>query len=92
MTCWAFGATRRVTGKSAASDLEKRKKSLPVVFGLERLPAFADAYAAPQAPDEPVQGLADMLEEVGARHDVEERVAVTTEAAMSSLKLAEGEG
>jgi geranylgeranyl diphosphate synthase, type I len=78
----------RVTGKSAASDLQKRKKSLPVVYGLERLPAFAAAYAAPHHAGEGVAELADMLEEAGARHDVEQRVQATTAQARKSLALA----
>jgi geranylgeranyl diphosphate synthase type I len=81
-----------VTGKSAASDLEKRKKSLPVVLGLERLPAFAEAYATPHLPSDGVQALAEMLEEAGARRDVEQRVAATTARAREALALACAEG
>jgi geranylgeranyl diphosphate synthase type I len=78
----------RVTGKSAATDLEKRKKSLPVVYGLERLPAFAAAYAAPHANGENVHEMADMLEEVGARQYVAQQVEATTAQARRSLALA----
>ncbi len=56
-----------VTGKSAASDLEKRKKSLPVVYGLERSEDFARAYAAPHAPGDSVAALTARLEALGAR-------------------------
>ena len=75
-----------VTGKSAASDLEKRKKSLPVVFGLERSPAFATAYAAPHQGGESVAALADQLAAVGAQAEVETRAHATTAAAMSALE------
>jgi geranylgeranyl diphosphate synthase type I len=81
-----------VTGKSAASDLEKRKKSLPVVVGLERLPAFAEAYAAPHQPGDGVERLAEILEEAGARREVEQRVAATTALAHEALALACPEG
>ena len=77
-----------VTGKSAATDLEKRKKSLPVVYGLERLPEFAAAYAQPHRSGESVQVLADMLEEIGARDYVERRVQATTAQARTALALA----
>jgi geranylgeranyl diphosphate synthase, type I len=77
-----------VTGKSAASDLEKRKKSLPVVFGLERLPEFAAAYARPHQPGEPVQGLVEILDELGARRYVEQQVEAATAQARQSLALA----
>jgi len=75
-----------VTGKSAASDLEKRKKSLPVVFGLERSADFARAYAAPHAAGEPVAALADQLAALGARADVEQRVHAATASAVEALE------
>jgi geranylgeranyl diphosphate synthase type I len=78
----------RVTGKSAASDLEKRKKSLPVVFGLERLPAFGAAYALPHQAGEPVESLVEILDELGARRYVEQQVQTTTSQARQSLALA----
>jgi geranylgeranyl diphosphate synthase type I len=74
-----------VTGKSAASDLEKRKKSLPVVFGLERLPQFAETYAKPHTSGEPITELADMLEEIGARTEAERRAHETTLCAETEL-------
>ncbi len=77
-----------VTGKSAASDLEKRKKCLPVVYGLERSPEFAAAYAQPHRPGEPVQALASMLEQLGARSYVEQQVQATTAQALTALALA----
>jgi geranylgeranyl diphosphate synthase, type I len=74
-----------VTGKSAASDLEKRKKSLPVVFGLERSADFARAYAQPHTPGASVAALAGQLEALGARAEVEHRVQATTACAVEAL-------
>jgi geranylgeranyl diphosphate synthase type I len=70
-----------VTGKSAASDLEKRKKSLPVVFGLEHSVDFARAYARPHSSSGSVAALASALETLGAR-DYAQRTAhdLTAEA------------
>jgi geranylgeranyl diphosphate synthase type I len=74
-----------VTGKSAASDLEKRKKSLPVVYGLERSAEFARLYSAPHTPNASVAGLADMLAQVGARTEAERRAQAATACAVEAL-------
>ncbi len=77
-----------VTGKSAASDLEKRKKSLPVVYGLERSPEFAEAYARSHAPEEDVSRLAERLEALGARDYVSDAAHEMTGRARAALTLA----
>jgi geranylgeranyl diphosphate synthase type I len=77
-----------VTGKSAASDLEKRKKSLPVVYGLERSSDFAEAYARPHSPDESVGRLAERLEALGARDYVSDAAHEMTGRARAALTLA----
>jgi len=81
-----------VTGKSAASDLEQRKKSLPVVYGLEHSASFAERYAQPHRPGLAVNDLADMLEQLGARAYVEQRVAETTACAEQELELSQPSG
>jgi geranylgeranyl diphosphate synthase type I len=70
-----------ITGKSAASDLEKRKKSLPVVYGLEQSVEFAQAYARPHPPDERLTEMVLTLERLGA-HETANQLAhdFTTEA------------
>jgi geranylgeranyl diphosphate synthase, type I len=75
-----------VTGKSAASDLEKRKKSLPVVIGLERSADFARAYAEPHRPGESVAALAEQLADLGAQAEVEQRAQATTACAVEALR------
>ena len=70
-----------VTGKSAASDLEKRKKSLPVVYSLEHSAEFAKVYAQPPQPGESVTAMAKMLEDLGARDYAQQQAnALTAEA------------
>ncbi len=81
-----------VTGKSAASDLEQRKKSLPVVFGMEHSAGFAERYAQPHQPGMAVADLADELENLGARGYVEERVAATTACAEQELERCQPSG
>ena len=75
-----------VTGKSAASDLEKRKKSLPVVFGLEHSAEFAQAYSRPHQPGESVAALSAELESLGAREYVESQVLETSIRAEQELE------
>lgn len=60
-----------VTGKSTSSDIETRKKTLPVVFGLERSPALRELYAGDAIPPEQVSWVADHLSELGARRMAE---------------------
>jgi geranylgeranyl diphosphate synthase type I len=81
-----------LTGKSAASDLEQRKKSLPVVYGLEHAPDFAARYAQPHAAGESVAALADELEQIGARDYVQQRVRETTLCAEQELERCEASG
>lgn len=77
-----------VTGKSAASDLEKRKKSLPVVYGLERSEEFAASYARPHHPAESVAALAQQLDALGAQTFTLEKARALTEDALTHLQAA----
>lgn len=77
-----------VTGKSAASDLEARKKSLPVVFGLERSADFARAYAQPRSPEAPVSALAHTLETLGAQAYTRQMAEQLSQTALHHLEAA----
>jgi geranylgeranyl diphosphate synthase type I len=81
-----------VTGKSVASDLEKRKKSLPVVYGLEHSADFARAYALPSAQGSPVTELAAQLETLGARAYTQQQATALTAEATRFLDLAAPSG
>ncbi len=82
-----------VTGKSAASDLEKRKKSLPVVIGLERSPEFAAAYARPAAADGPaLSALVGQLEALGAHAEAQALAEAHTREARAHLEAARPAG
>lgn len=76
-----------VTGKSTASDLATRKKTLPVVYGLEHSEVFARAYAVPYQPGASLEDLAVALEQLGAKAYVEQQAHDMTQAAL--LHLAE---
>ncbi len=77
-----------LTGKSAASDLEQRKKNLPVVYGLEHSADFASAYARPHSPGESVAALARTLETMGARQYAETLARDLTAEAVRHLDAA----
>ena len=81
-----------VTGKSAASDLEQRKKSLPVVYGMEHSPEFATRYARSHAPGEPVAELAAQLDALGAQAYTLQTAQSLTEQATAHLRAAEPAG
>ncbi len=81
-----------VTGKSAASDLERRKKSLPAVFGLERSEPFARAYAQPHQGGDSVAEMTATLERLGAREHAATMADELTRQAMADLESAEPAG
>ena len=74
-----------LTGKSIESDLVEGKKSLPVLYGLEKGGAFAERWQRGPISAEEAPTLADMLEEDGARQYTEQAAARLTRQAMQSL-------
>ena len=64
-----------VTGKSTSSDIETRKKTLPVVYGLERSEVLRQLYAQDEVGSDHVTRVIEILDELGARQKAE-RVAV----------------
>jgi geranylgeranyl diphosphate synthase type I len=77
-----------VTGKSAASDLEKRKKSLPVVYGLEQSAEFAQRYARPPQSDESLAEMVKTLERLGAHESASQLAHNLTAEAVRHLESA----
>ncbi|MBK8025984.1 MAG: polyprenyl synthetase family protein [Chloroflexi bacterium] len=55
-----------LTGKSAATDILTRKKTLPVLFGLAQDPELAKIYATSEISDVGVSTIIRMLEGIGA--------------------------
>jgi geranylgeranyl diphosphate synthase type I len=74
-----------VTGKSAASDLVERKKSLPVLYGLERRGEFAEIWTSGLLQAAEVHKAAACLEREGARQFAEERAGLETNKALEHL-------
>ncbi|TDP96632.1 geranylgeranyl diphosphate synthase type I [Labedaea rhizosphaerae] len=79
-----------VTGKPVFSDLENRKKSLPVVAALTSgTPAgelLAERYATA---DEDLPGLAALIDEAGGRAWAHQQADALVEAALCDLRLAD---
>jgi geranylgeranyl diphosphate synthase type I len=83
-----------VTGKSRASDILSRKKTLPVVLAFERA-GHEDArllraiYGSPTEMDEPaMEGVLRILEATGAQALAEEHLALHRHAARDALAAA----
>jgi geranylgeranyl diphosphate synthase type I len=81
-----------VTGKSAATDIRDRKKTLPVLYVLERKTEssaarqLADLYASPTPLDNvAVQQVLAILNHEGAREHAEQTAATFYEAALADL-------
>ncbi len=78
-----------LTGKSSATDLRSRKKTLPVLFGLQHSNRFAEMHRRPPDPDEDVSLFLALLEESGAREFAQMQVEQWSLAARQSLIAAE---
>lgn len=77
-----------LTGKSAESDILTRKKSLPVVVGLEHPgvgPRLRALYATPMEPEQ-VPEVLGLLQEAGARAYVEQETQWVHEEARAALE------
>ena len=77
-----------VTGKSAATDIRSRKKSLPVLYGLERSATLARLYRHESGGEEDVQEVISILESLGARGYAHEQEARWARAAQEALEAA----
>jgi geranylgeranyl diphosphate synthase type I len=78
-----------VTGKSTASDLVMRKKTLPVLYGLEQAPALRQLYAAPTMD---VAETLRLLETAGAREFAQSRAEEHHRLALEALERSGASG
>ncbi|MGD8806767.1 MAG: polyprenyl synthetase family protein [Chloroflexota bacterium] len=81
-----------VIGKSSATDIATRKKSLPVLFGLERSNKLRQLYAADESGDDFVQQVVDVLDSVGARQVAESYEERYASSALEHLQAAHPQG
>ena len=81
-----------VTGKSVATDITTRKKTLPVLYGLPRSPALHDLYDGGATDGEFVRQVMALLDEVGARQYAVEKAEHYTNLATDNLTAAQPVG
>jgi geranylgeranyl diphosphate synthase type I len=83
-----------VTGKPAADDLRRRKKSLPVVYALNQTDQpqaarFREIYSAATLSEADVAEAITLLEEIGAKRYTEAQARAYVETAKSALQAIE---
>jgi geranylgeranyl diphosphate synthase, type I len=81
-----------LTGKSAESDLLSGKKSLPVLFGLNKGGAFAHRWEGGGIHEQEVASLAKQLKDEGAFEYTQEAVERLTSQALQALRKANPAG
>ena len=81
-----------VTGKSIASDLVEGKKSLPVLYALEKDGAFAQRWKLGKITAQEVSALAEQLARENALQFASEAANQMTDLALQSLRVADPQG
>lgn len=77
-----------ITGKSAASDILTRKKTLPNLLGLAECPEFRELWQQDNLSEEQITEMAALLERCGVRAQVEQQSEELTRQAYRLLDSA----
>ncbi len=80
------------TGKSAATDIVTKKKTLPVLFGLERSASLRELYRLADADDKFVRTVVAQLDDLGARDHASQLATNYSTAARQHLHAAHPSG
>ncbi len=80
------------TGKSAATDIITKKKTLPVLYGLSNSEELADLYQNTPADDAFVQKVIGLLDACGADDYANAEAARYSESALEHLNAADPQG
>lgn len=81
-----------VTGKSSEADLRGRKKSLPVIYGIEHSPEFSEIWSKPQSNLDDIENMKRTLENAGAEEHARQMADEATSLALRALKSARPKG
>jgi geranylgeranyl diphosphate synthase type I len=81
-----------LTGKSIESDLVMGKKSLPILYGLNKKGAFAQRFTKGVVHPEEVPHLVEQLTAEGVKMYIQETIDRMTDLAINSLRLADPKG
>ena len=80
-------------GKSATTDISTRKKTLPVLFGLENSPELAKIYFDISIPENDfVPHVIDLLDKCGAQDYAQQRATDYSNLALSNLEATNAQG
>jgi geranylgeranyl diphosphate synthase type I len=79
----------KITGKSAATDILTRKKTLPVLYALARSEILRNLYAENGAEDKFIRRVVAELDVIGARRYAVERAGHYSASAMTHLAAAQ---
>ncbi len=77
----------KVTGKSIASDLLAKKKTLPVLFGLQNCDEFRKLWGEGEMKPKRVERMSSLLKSCGAQEYVREKAEQNINDAFSALQL-----
>jgi geranylgeranyl diphosphate synthase type I len=80
------------TGKSASTDIITKKKTLPVLYGLQQSPALRELYKTSGADDHFVTAVVSILDSVNARDFAEAQAAQYSHRALTHLEAAKPQG
>lgn len=79
-------------GKSASTDISTRKKTLPVLFGLEKSSVLQKLYARPETDGTFVEQVVTLLDQTGARDFASAKAAAYSQTAVGHLEEAHPTG
>ena len=75
-----------LTGKSSSSDILTHKKSLPIIYGLTRSPAFQSLWLKEHPTSEDVIEMANLLESCGAKDYAQSQAESYTQKSFNHLE------
>ena len=81
-----------ITGKSVATDILSRKKSLPVLYGLAKSPELQTLYQRQLFTESDVSEVVEILNHVEAQHYAYEQEKLYYQKAINALESANPEG